>query len=151
MNFCYGAIMRISDIGGPKGPGSSKKPRKTEASGDFSSLIDSGDSGNVDSTQASAPAVQLGGLLAINDVPPVTSQGDIQARVRHGRTLLDDLEQLRIEMLDGNIAPETAKQLVETVREEQEETHDAALESILQDIELRAEVEIAKLEKAGAL
>ena len=62
-----------------------------------------------------------------------------------GRRLLDLLDQVKLGVLDGTLSPATLQSLSQAVAEAREETGDPALDAILAEIELRAEVELAKL------
>ena len=62
-----------------------------------------------------------------------------------GRRLLDILDQVKLGVLDGTLSPATLQSLNQSVAEAREETGDPALDAILAEIELRAEVELAKL------
>jgi hypothetical protein len=62
-----------------------------------------------------------------------------------GRRLLDILDQVKLGVLDGTLSPATLQGLGQAVAEAREETGDPVLDAILAEIELRAEVELAKL------
>jgi len=60
------------------------------------------------------------------------------------------LDDLKLAVLDGGIAPATLGRLIEAVRQERARTGDAGLEGLLDEIETRAAVEMAKLEQHAA-
>jgi hypothetical protein len=66
---------------------------------------------------------------------------------RAGR-LLDVLEGLKLALLDGEIDESGLRRLGDAVREQREATSDPRLEALLDQIEARAAVEMAKLETA---
>lgn len=66
--------------------------------------------------------------------------------LRRGRRMLDALDRLRLGVLDGGLGPAHVDLLRRSVSEARESVDDPALQSLLDEIELRAEVEIAKLE-----
>ena len=66
---------------------------------------------------------------------------------RAGR-LLDALEDLKLSLLEGGLDEPGLRRLAATVREEREATSDPGLEAVLDQIEARAAVELAKLEMA---
>ena len=66
---------------------------------------------------------------------------------RAGR-LLDELESLKLSLLEGQIDPGGLRRLSAVVREQRETTSDPGLEAVLDQIETRAAVELAKLESA---
>lgn len=69
--------------------------------------------------------------------------------VKKGRFTLDALEGLRDALLMGTLPISTLKNLEKIIAEERETTQNPALNAILDEIELRAAVEMAKLEMSG--
>jgi hypothetical protein len=59
--------------------------------------------------------------------------------------LLDILDDLKVAMLEGRAAPSTLDNLARAVREQRESTDDPRLNDVLNQIETRAAVELAKL------
>ena len=59
-------------------------------------------------------------------------------------SLLDLLDDLKLALLDGVIPRDTLERLTATLRSERETTNDPALEAALDEVELRAAVELAK-------
>jgi hypothetical protein len=66
---------------------------------------------------------------------------------RAGR-ILDVLDEVKVALLDGNLNAQDLERLSRAVREERAETDDPKLEELLGEIETRAAVEMAKLERA---
>jgi hypothetical protein len=88
----------------------------------------------------------LDALLALQDVG-----GPLERRkraVRRAGRVLDELETIKLALLDGRVSGADLDRLQRAVREAREQTDDPALETVLDQIELRAAVEIAKLEAA---
>jgi hypothetical protein len=65
--------------------------------------------------------------------------------VRRGARLLDDLDDLKIGLLDGRLSEGRLGRLMAAVDARRDQTDDAGLEDVLDGIELRARVELAKL------
>jgi hypothetical protein len=65
-----------------------------------------------------------------------------------GEQLLDMLDQVRDGLLSGGVPRATLNRLAATLGRRQENFVDPRLQSVLDEIELRARVELAKLEKA---
>lgn len=89
----------------------------------------------------------LGSLLALQSIP----QNDLEKRKRatkRAEDLLDRLEELRIATLEGRVTPSHLMQLRNALKARESIEDDIGLQSVLDDIELRAEVELAKLERA---
>ena len=65
--------------------------------------------------------------------------------------MLDELEQIRLGLLLGQIPRARLEQLAQMVRARREQLDDPKLIAILDDIELRAAVELAKLSGPSGL
>jgi hypothetical protein len=85
-------------------------------------------------------------LLALQDVGTPTERKRRQVS-RAGR-LLDELDEIKIALLGGDLSTAQLDRLARAIREQREATDDPKLEGILNDIETRAAVELAKLESA---
>jgi hypothetical protein len=88
----------------------------------------------------------LQALLALQEVG-----GPLERRRRAvGRAskILDVLEGLKIELLEGTVHPSMLEGLTRAVREQRSITDDPKLEGLLDEVETRAAVELAKLEGA---
>jgi hypothetical protein len=66
----------------------------------------------------------------------------------HGERLLDMLDEVRDGLLAGGIPRATLTRLATAVSQRQEGFSDPKLQSVLDEIELRARVELAKLEQS---
>jgi 1-aminocyclopropane-1-carboxylate deaminase/D-cysteine desulfhydrase-like pyridoxal-dependent ACC family enzyme len=97
-------------------------------------------------TAPTASLTNLGALLALQ------TEDDISERRRRAtkrsNTLLDQLDGIRISILGNGVSREQVAALSNTLREYRDQVDDPGLEAILDDVELRAEVELAKLERA---
>ena len=67
---------------------------------------------------------------------------------RRGNTLLDRLDDIRIGLLNGAIPRNRLSQLATMVRTERASVMDPKLVAVLDEIDLRAQVELAKLQQA---
>lgn len=102
------------------------------------------------SSQASG-AAQLSGvdaLLALQGVPGPL--GERAKAARRGRDILDLLDEVRIGMLEGAVSKGTLNRLLTLVEVKREEFTDPGLTGVLDEIDLRARVELAKLSAATA-
>ena len=97
--------------------------------------------------QATAPASALAGVSALMALQGVETATERRRRaVRRGGSLLDRLDELRIALLSGEAGAGALEGLSRTLREERPEDEDAGLTDLLQRIDLRAAVELAKAE-----
>jgi hypothetical protein len=102
------------------------------------------------SAQASGTASVSGvdALLALQGVPGPNSERAKAAR--RGSDILELLDEIRVGMLEGAVSQSTLNRLVKLVEVNREEFTDSGLSSILDEIDLRARVELAKLSVAAA-
>jgi hypothetical protein len=97
-----------------------------------------------------APTAGLTGVSSIDALLALQSVGSPLERkrkaVKRASEILDVLDEVKIALLDGAADPKALTRLMEAIREERGDTEDPKLESVLNEIELRAAVEMAKLE-----
>ena len=128
-----------------------KKTSRQSATGssEFSSKVDS--SGAADTPHnvgGAAPLTHLDALLSLQEVPDATD-GRSKGLAR-ANEMLDLLEEVRKGILLGAVSESNLRNLADMARNQRENEnssvqHDDRLREILDDIELRAEVELAKL------
>lgn len=140
----------IEKVGYSKPVASARNVRKTggtEASG-FADALSEAE--GVKAASAATPVAAMsgvGGLIGINEVDEKEHRR--RQAVKRGRFTLEALDQLRNALLMGSLPLSTLRNLEKLVAEERNLVTDPALNAILDDIELRAAVEMAKLEMAG--
>lgn len=138
-------------IDGPKDVG---KPSKTSAKGKSNAtgqrfIVGGGDqSAGLSGTGGAGSINNIGALLAsqVVDGPAAKREG----AVRHGSDMLDVLDQLKVGLLSGRVSPQMINRLRTLVAEKGRFAVGGHLEGVLSQIELRAEVELAKLAKQKA-
>ena len=90
------------------------------------------------------PIAALDSILALQGMDDTT---DGRSRgLKHGEHLLDMLDQVRDGLLAGGIPRATLNRLANAVTRRKEQFADPHLQEVLDEIELRAHVELAKLE-----
>jgi hypothetical protein len=87
----------------------------------------------------------LSTILALQGAPDSTERRARQRAVQRADAMLDELEQIRLGLLLGAIPRARLEQLAQMVRARREQLDDPKLIAILDEIELRAAVELAKL------
>jgi len=95
---------------------------------------------------AAAPSSGTSALFALQEVPDATARR--RKAITRASKLLDRLDSLQLGLLDGAIDPASLADLASAARAAREETGDPALQGVLDEIELRAAVELAKLTAA---
>jgi len=95
------------------------------------------------------PVASVDALIALQEVPDAL-RGRAKA-ARRGRDILDLLDDVRDGFLTGGVSRATLTRLLSLVNVEREDFIDPGLAAVLDEIELRARVELAKLnfEAAG--
>lgn len=64
-------------------------------------------------------------------------------------SLLDVLDDLKLALLEGALPRDTLVRLMETVKTQRDNTSDPRLEAVLDEVEIRAAVELAKHGRSG--
>jgi len=122
------------------------KPRnKAEKRGGPSfadSIEDLGDSGT-SAVSGASPLSSIDALLPLQEVSD--RRGGRRSALMRGEEILDRLDEIRMGLLLGRIPRDRLKQLLELVEKRRETFDDQRLTELLDDIELRAKVELAKL------
>jgi hypothetical protein len=103
------------------------------------------------------PTAKAGGAAGIGSLDALIALqevgGPLERRrkaVRRAGQILDVLDELKLDLLDGGIPPSRLDRLLGAVRLERGEADDPHLRVLLDEIETRAVVELAKLEMARA-
>jgi len=135
-------------VTGPSGVGSAQGPRPARGGGGEGFRIVAPQApigaGQTSSVSNVSGIVGVEALLALQDVGTPTERKR-RAVGRAGR-ILDVLDEIKVSLLDGELSGTDLDRLRRAVREERAGTDDPKLEAVLEEIELRAAVEIAKLE-----
>lgn len=128
---------------------SARKKTKTSGTGSaFSSFLEETEDVSSSSVGAASEVGGLEALLAAQSVgDALQDNGRKKRAAAHGNELLDRLEDLRAAILTGSVAKTKLIELAQALRVKREAGLDAELDQILDDIELRAEVELAKLSR----
>lgn len=100
-----------------------------------------------------ARASGLSGVMSVDAILALQDVGGPMERKRRavGRAgrLLDVLDDMKLSLLSGEISGDDIGRLQQVIRDQRDKTDDPKLESVLDEIETRAAVELAKLERAN--
>lgn len=91
--------------------------------------------------------MQVDALIALQEVPDAMAER--KRAVQRGEDMLDLMESIKIGLLSGGLAMLQIKKLTKLVESHDSDALDPELKSVLEEIELRARVELAKLERAA--
>lgn len=98
------------------------------------------------SSQPVASLRTVGGIDALLALQGEDVQSERRRRaVTRGRTALDALDELKVELLSGSLGPSTLLRLRSATAELLDTSGDEKLDSVLAEIDLRVAVEIAKM------
>ena len=138
-------------VTGPNGIGSSSGARPARgAGGDGFRIITpeaAGGASQVSGASATRGVMGVDALLALQDVGTPLERK--RRAVRRAGRILDVLDDIKVGLLEGELSAGELDRLRRAIRDERETTEDPALEAVLDEIELRAAVEAAKLERAS--
>jgi len=101
------------------------------------------------STAASAPMSATSAIGSVDALLALQGAGDaLEGRkqaTERAFSLLDILDDLKLALLDGVLPRDTIERLVDTLKTRRDATNDPRLEAALDEVEIRAAVELAKL------
>lgn len=134
-------------VSGPTAPSTPQGTRPTRTTGGFSLPAATGGSAPA-SASATSSMSSLAGVSALMALQGVEDPTERRRRaIRRGNGLLDRLDELKMALLSGQDGAAALSRLAHYLREERPETDsDSGLKSVLDQIELRAAVEMAKSE-----
>lgn len=89
----------------------------------------------------------LDALLTLQGADSSTSEEATKKARKRAADLLDHLDKIRVGLLTGELPKSTLQQLAHTIATHREKAIDPKLAEILDEIDLRAQVELAKLEQ----
>lgn len=137
-------------VSGPNNLGSAPPARGTSRAAGGFSLGEAAQTRGAAPAAMTSPAGPVAGLDALIALQAMGGPLERRRRAvgRAGR-ILDVLEDVKIALLEGEISPDALSRLVGAVREQRDNTEDEGLEGVLNEIETRAAVELAKLGMAA--
>jgi hypothetical protein len=87
---------------------------------------------------------QLDALLSIQEAPEGTAEEKKKRAQLRAESLLDQLDRIKIALLSGGVPQTTLSQLARMVQGHRENIIDPKLANVLDEIDLRVQVELAK-------
>jgi hypothetical protein len=136
--------MRIYGPNGAAGPGHAGAARRTNSTG--FSLPDASSASESKSASAPRGVAGIDALMALQGVEDPTERR--KRAVRRGRSALDVLDELKIGLLAGSLDQTTVQRLRNAAAELKSASGEPGLDQVLAEIELRVEVELAKVAAA---
>jgi hypothetical protein len=139
--------MRVS----APGPVQSSNVRRTERRpgvGGFSSLISSDEAASTSGTMPTQGTTSVGAILALQQSDDATSAP--RRALQRASDLLSELEEIRRSLILGALPAPRLQAIATRLANKDSAVLDPVLQQILQDIELRVAVELAKLGRYAA-
>ena len=136
-------MMNIDALGRLRGAAAPSKTARAGSSGrgDFARLV--GDSPARTNGGVAASVGGIEALLAAQEAGDGT-HGRSRGRAR-AEAWLDSLDELRADILSGSVSPLRLRNIADLVATQRDAVDDPKLTEILDEIDLRAQVELAKL------
>lgn len=129
---------------GPVQSGAVKRTRRSGGSGGAKFSDHISEDTAIAAASGGAPIAPVDALIAIQEVADATTGR--RSAILRGRTMLDLLDDVRLGLLEGTIPASRLIALADTVRGKRDEVSDPRLAEVLDEIELRAAFEAAKVQ-----
>jgi hypothetical protein len=138
--------MKVSNVGSTRSADAARRKKPVGQAGAFAEhLKEAAESGEVAGPAETGAIAGVDGMLAAQEVPDALDERSRKQSVDRGAQLLDRLDSLRLRLLEGAVPKDQLGELARLVRARKRAVEDPQLRDIIDEIELRVEVEIAKL------
>lgn len=130
-----------------KSSGTKKKGNVSKGDTTFGDMVTGGakEASGVSPTQSVA---RVDALLAVQATESPTERSARKRMTQRANMLLDELEGIKMGLLSGTLTVGHIVDVADVVASHREKINDPNLTSLLDEIDLRAQVELAKLKKA---
>lgn len=141
--------MKVGGTKGTSAPGKAKKSASPDTGGDvdFSQYVQ-GASGGAEGVSATQSIAHLDALLAVQEAGDSTQKQAKKRMQQRAHNVLDKLETIRLKMLGGDLTVGHMVDVADVIAAHREKIDDPQLVSIMDEIDLRAQVELAKMRAA---
>ena len=137
-----------------EGPSKTQKSSKTSKSakagktdGTFGAMV-TGAAESTSQTAATQSIAKVDALLAVQGVGTATDRPAKRRMRERGEKVLRQLDHLRLALLTGNLTLGEMVDVADVVASHREDVDDPDMTAVLDEIDLRAQIEIAKMKKA---
>lgn len=136
-----------------EGPGQSQAASRLKKSGKSAKAPGFGDfvtqgSQEAASTTSTQSIAMVDALLAVQGAEDPTARAARRRMRQRAETVLDELEAIRMAMLSGTLTVGHMIDIADVIASHREKVADPALSDLMDEIDLRAQVELAKLRVA---
>ncbi len=135
-------IDKIDGLGNVRATQPAKRLTKVSGSGGASFARELEDSSESSASGALSGPTSVNGILGVQEVDDALAHAS--KGKRRAKDILDRLDELRLDLLAGGISKDKLMQLGRIVAARRAQITDPALTALLDEIDLRAQVELAK-------
>ena len=121
--------------------------RKTVSGENFSDYLKNVNTNSTTDVNTTSSVSAAGAIFAAQMVDDDEEKQIRKKLIKKANNLLDNLEEIRQEIIYGAVSKEKLIEISRLVKQKDVETKDEKLKEILAEIELRVEVELAKIVK----
>jgi hypothetical protein len=139
--------MKIEGPSKTQGAGSTKKSGKVSEGGSFEDFIASAPKGAGSAAPTNAIA-RVDALLSVQAAESPTERAARKRMRERGEDILKELDRLRHSLLTGTLTLGQVIDIADVVASYRERISDPKLTAILDEVDLRAQIELAKARKA---
>ena len=140
-------MFKINDINKSENISGNKNIKKTTGGTSFAEYLNNISNNKTQQVSGTSGISVTDAIFAAQMVNDEEERQIRQKLVKRGFSLLEKLEEIRDAILLGYISKEKLIEISRMIKEYQVESNDPKLQEIMSDIELRVEVELAKLTK----
>ena len=137
-----------------EGPSKAEKATKTGKAGKVGKTNSTFDDMVAGAAQETVPAVatqainKVDALLAVQGAEDPTERAARRRMRERGDSILRKLDNIRLGILTGNLSVDEVISIADTVASHREQINDPEMTALLDEIDLRAQIELAKMKKA---
>lgn len=138
-------------VEGPSKSGTTQKTGKTKKSGKTNSSFDDMLVGAAEHVAGASPVqsvASVDALLAVQGVDNPTERAARRRMHERGDKILQELDSLKISLLSGGLTVGQVVNIADMVASHRETINDPEMSALLDEIDLRAQIELAKIRKA---
>ncbi len=140
--------MKIEGPSKTQGPSSTKKSGQvSSADGSFEDFITSGPK-ELAPAAGTRSIARVDSLLSIQGAESPTERAARKRMRERGEDVLKELDKIRLGLLTGSLTLGQVIDVADVISSHREKVNDPGLTAILDEIDLRAQIEIAKVRKA---
>lgn len=138
-------MFKVDDVRKANELAQGKNIRKMGTETNFADYLRIGNTSETKEVQSTAAMTSADAIFATQAVSDEEERQIRQKLVKKGKTLIENLEEIRDGLILGEISKERLIEISRLVKQKDVSSSDEKLQEIMQEIELRVEVELAKL------